>query len=88
MRVASIYSIGLSEMSRLQEEFSIRYPQAQLHVVYLRPQKIYEAPDFLIDVQKPEDTLPFEGLIVSFMIGAISMLALGFMLGLFFGKRV
>ena len=26
MRVASIYSIGLSEMSRLQEEFSLRYP--------------------------------------------------------------
>src|SRR6266481_4810465 len=43
VRVASIYSIGLSEMSRLQEEFSRRYPNAQLHVDYLRPQKIYEA---------------------------------------------
>src|SRR5262249_43590390 len=42
-RVASIYSIGLSEMSRLQEQFSQRYPAAQLHVDYLRPQKIYEA---------------------------------------------
>ena len=43
VRVASIYSIGLSEMSQLQEEFSLRFPNAQLHVDYLRPQKIYEA---------------------------------------------
>ena len=43
VRVASIYSIGLSEMSRLQEEFSRRFPDAQLQVDYLRPQKIYEA---------------------------------------------
>src|SRR5260221_1083305 len=43
VRVASIYSIGLSEMSRLQEEFARRCPNAQLHVDYLRPQKIYEA---------------------------------------------
>ena len=43
VRVASIYSIGLSEMSRLQEEFSRRFPNAQLHVDYLRPQKIYES---------------------------------------------
>jgi LysR family transcriptional regulator, transcriptional activator of the cysJI operon len=43
VRVASIYSIGLSEMSRLQEEFSRRFPNARLQVDYLRPQKIYEA---------------------------------------------
>jgi LysR family transcriptional regulator, transcriptional activator of the cysJI operon len=43
VRVVSIYSIGLSEMSRLQDEFSLRFPNAQLHVDYMRPQKIYEA---------------------------------------------
>src|SRR5205823_3226594 len=43
VRVVSIYSIGLSEMSRLQEEFAHRFPNAQLHVDYMRPQKIYEA---------------------------------------------
>jgi len=43
VRVASIYSIGLSEMSRLQEEFAARFPHAQLHVDYLRPDKVYEA---------------------------------------------
>ena len=43
VRVASIYSIGLSEMSRLQDEFAARFPHAQLHVDYLRPDKVYEA---------------------------------------------
>lgn len=43
VRVASIYSVGLSEMSRLQEEFAARFPSAQLHVEYMRPDKLYEA---------------------------------------------
>jgi DNA-binding transcriptional LysR family regulator len=43
VRVASIYSVGLSEMTRLREEFAERFPQADLHVEYLRPDKIYEA---------------------------------------------
>ena len=43
VRVSSIYSIGLSEMSRLQEEFGTRFPGMQLHVDYARPVKIYEA---------------------------------------------
>lgn len=43
VRVASIYSIGLSEMTRLQEEFTGRYPTARLEVEYVRPEKVYEA---------------------------------------------
>jgi LysR family transcriptional regulator, transcriptional activator of the cysJI operon len=43
VRVASIYSVGLSELSRLEKEFSRRYPQARLEVEYLRPEKVYEA---------------------------------------------
>jgi len=43
VRVASIYSIGLSEMSRLQDAFAERYPAASLSVEYMRPDKIYEA---------------------------------------------
>lgn len=43
VRVASIYSIGLSEMSRLREEFAERYPRAQLEVDYMRPERIYRA---------------------------------------------
>jgi LysR family transcriptional regulator, transcriptional activator of the cysJI operon len=43
VRVASIYSIGLSEMGRLQEEFAVRYPEARLQVEYMRPDRIYDA---------------------------------------------
>src|SRR5271155_5149420 len=35
VRVASIYSIGLSEMARLREAFSICCPEAALHIEYL-----------------------------------------------------
>ncbi|MBI1790899.1 MAG: LysR family transcriptional regulator [Acidobacteria bacterium] len=43
VRVASIYSIGISELSSLKEEFSRRFPEAVLQVDYLRPDRIYEA---------------------------------------------
>ena len=43
VRVASIYSVGLSEMSHLEHEFARRYPEAKLEVEYLRPEKVYEA---------------------------------------------
>jgi DNA-binding transcriptional LysR family regulator len=43
VRVVSIYSAGLSEMSRLGAQFAAKYPTAQLHVEYMRPDKIYEA---------------------------------------------
>jgi len=43
VRVASIYSIGITEMSRLQDEFALRFPNAVLTVDYMRPDKIYEA---------------------------------------------
>jgi len=43
VRVASIYSVGLSEMVELEAEFSRRQPSASLEVEYLRPEKVYEA---------------------------------------------
>jgi len=43
VRVAAIYSVGLSEMSELEQEFSRRYPSARLDVEYLRPEKVQEA---------------------------------------------
>ena len=42
VRVASIYSVGLSEMSQLEAEFQNRWPEAVLRVDYLRPEKVYE----------------------------------------------
>lgn len=43
VRVAAIYSVGLSEMTRLEEEFRERQPGVRLEVDYLRPEKVYEA---------------------------------------------
>jgi DNA-binding transcriptional LysR family regulator len=43
VRVASIYSIALSEMSLLENEFARRHPGARLSVEYLRPDKVLEA---------------------------------------------
>lgn len=42
VRVAAIYSVGISEMSRLEEEFHRRLPSANLEVNYLRPEKVYQ----------------------------------------------
>ena len=43
LRVASIYSIGLSELTHLQEEFSAKYPVVQLQVEYMHPGNVYDA---------------------------------------------
>ncbi len=43
VRVASIYSIGLSEMVQIEKEFARRRPEARLEVEYLRPEKVYAA---------------------------------------------
>jgi len=41
--VASIYSVGLSEMVQLEQEFGRRRPEAKLEVEYLRPEKVYSS---------------------------------------------
>src|SRR5450432_2756244 len=43
VRIAAIYSIGLSEMSDLERAFSLRHPEAKIEVEYLRPERVYEA---------------------------------------------
>ena len=43
VRIAAIYSVGLSEMSELEQEFARRHPSARLEVEYLRPEKVLEA---------------------------------------------
>ena len=42
-RVAAIYSVGLSEMSQIEARFAARYPEAELQVQYLRPERVWEA---------------------------------------------
>lgn len=43
VRIASIYSVGLSEMSQLESRFHERHPQVKLQVDYLRPEKVYDS---------------------------------------------
>src|SRR5271170_3934086 len=43
VRVAAIYSVGLSEMSLVEERFRKRCPDGRLEISYLRPEKILEA---------------------------------------------
>ena len=43
VRVAAIYSVGMSDMSRLERELSRRMPAAVLQGEYLRPEKVYDA---------------------------------------------
>jgi DNA-binding transcriptional LysR family regulator len=43
VRVASIYSVGLSELSQLEHEYLRRFPDARLEVEYLRPEKVLES---------------------------------------------
>ncbi len=43
VRVASIYSVGLSEMVEIEQEFARRVPSACLEVEYLRPERVYAA---------------------------------------------
>jgi len=42
-RIASIYSIGLTEMPKLREDFARVCPGVQLLVEFLRPNKVYDA---------------------------------------------
>jgi DNA-binding transcriptional LysR family regulator len=43
VRVASIYSLGLSEMPALREQFAQLYPKATIRTEFLRPDRVYDA---------------------------------------------
>jgi LysR family transcriptional regulator, transcriptional activator of the cysJI operon len=43
VRVAAIYSVGISDISRLKEELANWLPEADLQVEYLRSEKVHEA---------------------------------------------
>ncbi len=43
VRLAAIYSVGLSEMAEIEAAFARRFPQAELRVAYLRPERVYQA---------------------------------------------
>ena len=43
VRVAAIYSVGLSEMSHIEARFQERFAEAELQVQYLRPERVWAA---------------------------------------------
>jgi DNA-binding transcriptional LysR family regulator len=43
VRLAAIYSVGLSEMSGIESRFARRFAEAELHVQYLRPERVWQA---------------------------------------------
>ena len=43
VRLAAIYSVGLSEMSQIEVRFEDRFPDAELQVQYLRPERVWQA---------------------------------------------
>src|SRR4051812_9759072 len=43
VRLAAIYSIALSEMSEIEENFGRTFPDAHLDVAYLRPERVWAA---------------------------------------------
>jgi DNA-binding transcriptional LysR family regulator len=43
LKIASIYSLALSEMGRVREDFEEHCPGVELKVEYLRPDKVYES---------------------------------------------
>jgi DNA-binding transcriptional LysR family regulator len=43
VRVAAIYSVGLSEMAQIEARFERQFPDSELHVSYLRPERVHQA---------------------------------------------
>jgi LysR family transcriptional regulator, transcriptional activator of the cysJI operon len=43
VRLAAIYSVGLSDMSEIESRFSRGFPDAELQVSYLRPERVWQA---------------------------------------------
>ncbi len=43
VRLAAIYSVGLSEMAEIEERFHQSFPEAELSISYLRPERVWEA---------------------------------------------
>lgn len=43
VRLAAIYSVGLTEISKLEEHFAIGFPEAELQISYLRPERVWQA---------------------------------------------
>jgi DNA-binding transcriptional LysR family regulator len=43
IRVASIYSVGVSDLNRIEDALAEKNPEIKLRITYLQPNKVYEA---------------------------------------------
>ena len=43
LRIVSIYSIGLYELSQLKDEFEAQHPRTRIHLEFARPEGVYHA---------------------------------------------
>lgn len=43
IRLAAIYSVGLSDMAEIEERFCELFPEVDLQISYLRPERVWEA---------------------------------------------
>lgn len=74
-------------------EFPYTFEDIGLHEIFIdfafgsNPQKIYESPDFLMDVQSKEPQLHIRRFIIGFMVSSIGGVIFGFVLGLWLGQR-
>ena len=74
-------------------EFPYTFGDTGLHEIFMdfvlasNPQKIYESPDFLMDVQGKESQLNISRFIIGFVLSSIVGVIFGFIVGLRFGQR-
>lgn len=74
-------------------DFSYIFNDTGLHEIFFdfafasSPEIIYEAPDFLMDVQSSEVPQNLNRFIIGFMISAIAGVVFGFVFGLWLGQR-
>jgi DNA-binding transcriptional LysR family regulator len=43
VRLSAIYSVGLGEMSELEKQFAHEFPEANLQIAYLRPERVWKS---------------------------------------------
>lgn len=74
-------------------EFPYTFDGTGLHEIFIdfalysNPQKIYESPDFLMDVQSKESQLNVNRFMIGFILSTIAGVIFGFAFGLWLGQR-
>lgn len=75
-------------------EFPYTFTETGLNEVFIdfsftsNPQKIYESPDFLLDIQEKKTSQNINRFIISFMLISIIGVVLGFIFGFWSGQRI